>query len=329
MRRRQPRTRRSTLAGPTRRERAASRNPRANGPPWSPRTHHQLRRPQSTRRPRLPTRTPATCLPAPRQRRRPPSRQSQRSASMASPDPDAGIDLEQGLFSHLLELRSRLLKATLSVFVVLVALVPFANRLYSALAAPLVARLPQGAHLIATEVASPFITPLKLAAYTALFICMPVILYQLWAFVSPGLYKKEKRLAKPLLIAAMVLFYLGCAFAYFLVLPAAFRFLTAVTPEGVEMMTDITHYLDFVMLMFFAFGLCFEVPVAVVVLAAVGVVDVAKLRRSRRYAIVGAFAVAALITPPDITSMIMLAIPMCLLYELGILAVRWLRAGQP
>jgi sec-independent protein translocase protein TatC len=248
---------------------------------------------------------------------------------MASPDPDAGIDLEQGLFSHLLELRSRLLKATLSVFVVLVALVPFANRLYSALAAPLVARLPQGAHLIATEVASPFNTPLKLAAYTALFICMPIILYQLWAFVSPGLYKKEKRLAKPLLIAAMVLFYLGCAFAYFLVLPAAFRFLTAVTPDGVEMMTDITHYLDFVMLMFFAFGLCFEVPVAVVVLAAVGVVDVAKLRRSRRYAIVGAFAVAALITPPDITSMIMLAIPMCLLYELGILAVRWLRAGQP
>jgi sec-independent protein translocase protein TatC len=243
---------------------------------------------------------------------------------MASPDPDAGIDLEQGLFSHLLELRSRLLKATLSVFVVLVALVPFANRLYSALAAPLVARLPQGAHLIATEVASPFITPLKLAAYTALFICMPVILYQLWAFVSPGLYKKEKRLAKPLLIAAMVLFYLGCAFAYFLVLPAAFRFLTAVTPDGVEMMTDITHYLDFVMLMFFAFGLCFEVPVAVVVLAAVGVVDVAKLRRSRRYAIVGAFAVAALITPPDITSMIMLAIPMCLLYELGVLAVGWL-----
>jgi len=243
---------------------------------------------------------------------------------MAPPDPDSGVDLEQGLFSHLLELRSRLLKSALSVFVVLVALVPFANRLYTELAAPLVARLPRGAHLIATEVASPFVTPLKLAAYTALFICMPVILYQLWAFVSPGLYKKEKRLARPLLVAALVLFYIGCAFAYFLVLPAAFRFLTAVTPEGVEMMTDITHYLDFVMLMFLAFGLCFEVPVAVVILAAVGVVDVAKLRSGRRYAIVGAFAVAALITPPDITSMIMLAIPMCLLYELGILAVRWL-----
>ncbi len=243
---------------------------------------------------------------------------------MATPEDDAGVDLQQGIFSHLLELRSRLLKAALSVLVVLAALVPVANRLYTELAAPLVARLPQGAHLIATEVASPFITPLKLAFYTAMFVCMPVIVYQLWAFVSPGLYKREKRLARPLLIAAVSLFYVGCAFAYFLVLPAAFRFLTAVVPSGVEMMTDITHYLDFVLLMFFAFGLCFEVPVAVVVLAALGVVDVHKLRRGRRYAIVGAFAVAAVITPPDIVSMIMLAIPMCLLYELGVLAVGWL-----
>jgi sec-independent protein translocase protein TatC len=241
---------------------------------------------------------------------------------MATPDP--GIDLQQGLFSHLLELRTRLLKACATVLVVLLALVPFANRLYTELAAPLVARLPEGAHLIATEVASPFVTPLKLAFYAALFISMPMILYQLWAFVSPGLYKHEKRLARPLLAAALVLFYIGCAFAYFLVLPAAFRFLTAITPQGVEMMTDITHYLDFVMLMFFAFGLCFEVPVAVVVLAAMGIVDVDKLRSSRRYAIVGAFAIAAFITPPDITSMIMLAVPMCLLYELGVLAVRWL-----
>ena len=241
---------------------------------------------------------------------------------MATPDP--GIDLQQGLFSHLLELRTRLLKASATVLVVLLALVPFANRLDTELAAPLVARLPEGAHLIATEVASPFVTPLKLAFYAALFISMPMILYQLWAFVSPGLYKHEKRLARPLLAAALVLFYIGCAFAYFLVLPAAFRFLTAITPQGVEMMTDITHYLDFVMLMFFAFGLCFEVPVAVVVLAAMGIVDVDKLRSSRRYAIVGAFAIAAFITPPDITSMIMLAVPMCLLYELGVLAVRWL-----
>lgn len=241
---------------------------------------------------------------------------------MATPEPD--VDLQQGLFSHLLELRSRLLKACATVLLVLLALVPIANRLYTELAAPLVARLPEGAHLIATEVASPFVTPLKLAFYAALFISMPMILYQLWAFVSPGLYRNEKRLARPLLVAAMALFYIGCAFAYFLVLPAAFRFLTAVTPQGVEMMTDITHYLDFVTLMFFAFGLCFEVPVAVVVLAAIGVVDVEKLRSGRRYAIVGAFAIAAFITPPDITSMIMLAIPMCLLYELGVLAVRWL-----
>ena len=239
---------------------------------------------------------------------------------MAASEPD----LQEGLFSHLLELRTRLIRAILALAIVLAVLVPFANRLYAWLAAPLVSRLPQGAHLIATEVASPFITPLKLAFYAALFISMPVVLYQLWAFVSPGLYKHEKRLARPLLVAALVLFYIGTAFAYFLVLPAAFRFLTAVTPQGVEMMTDITHYLDFVMLMFFAFGLCFEVPVAVVVLAAVGIVDLDKLRKGRRYAIVGAFAISAVVTPPDITSMIMLAIPMCLLYELGIVAVRWL-----
>jgi sec-independent protein translocase protein TatC len=246
---------------------------------------------------------------------------------MAAPDDirpqeEEEISSEQGFMTHLIELRSRLLKAVAAVLVVLVALVPFANRLYTALAAPLVARLPQGAHLIATEVASPFITPLKLAFYTALFIAMPVIVYQLWAFVRPGLYRHEKRLAQPLLVAAVLLFYIGCAFAYFLVLPAAFRFLTAVTPQGVEMMTDITHYLDFVMMVFFAFGLCFEIPVAVVILAAVGIVDLAKLRSARRYAIVGAFAVSAVVTPPDITSMVMLAIPMCLLYELGLIAVR-------
>jgi len=244
---------------------------------------------------------------------------------MAAPELEGPeSELEQGLFSHLIELRSRLLKAATAVVVVLLALIPFANRLYTELAAPLVSRLPEGAHLIATEVASPFTTPLKLAFYAALFITMPVVVYQLWAFVSPGLYSHEKRLARPLLAAAMVLFYIGCAFAYFLVLPAAFRFLTAVTPQGVEMMTDITHYLDFVMLMFFAFGLCFEVPVAVVILAAIGVVSLDQLRNGRRYAIVGAFAISAFITPPDITSMIMLAVPMCLLYELGVLAVRWL-----
>lgn len=262
-----------------------------------------------------------------------PESESPESESRESESPGAGSDDSDsgasGLFSHLLELRKRLVWASATVLAVLLVLVPFANRLYSELAKPLVARLPQGAHLIATEVTSPFITPLKLALYASLFISMPMILYQLWAFVSPGLFKHEKRLARPLLVAALALFYLGCAFAYFLVLPAAFRFLTAVTPEGVEMMTDITHYLNFVMLMFFAFGLCFEVPVAVVVLAAIGVVNIKKLRSARRYAIVGAFAIAAFITPPDITSMVMLAVPMCLLYEVGVLAVAWLIKSPP
>jgi sec-independent protein translocase protein TatC len=246
----------------------------------------------------------------------------------------SALDLNQsspvgaGLFPHLLALRSSLLRAALAVFLVLLALIPIANRLYAKLAAPLVARLPAGAHLIATEVSSPFLTPLKLAFWTALFIAMPMVLYQLWTFVSPGLFRREKRLARPLLIASMVLFYTGCAFAYFVVLPAAFKFLVSVTPAGVEMMTDITHYLDFVMLMFFAFGLCFEVPVALVVLAAIGVVDAGKLSGFRAYAIVGAFAIAAIITPPDLISMILLAVPMCLLYELGLLAVRFL-LNQP
>jgi sec-independent protein translocase protein TatC len=250
-------------------------------------------------------------------------------------DPGAGEgdesngDSGQGLFSHLLELRSRLLKAIACVVVVLACLIPFANRLYTLLAEPLVRRLPHGAHLIATQVASPFITPLKLAFYAALFISMPVIVYQLWAFVSPGLYRHEKRLARPLLIAAVTLFYGGCAFAYFLVLPAAFRFLTAVVPAGVEMMTDITHYLDFVMMVFFAFGLCFEIPVIEVILAAMGVVSLQRLRSWRRYAIVCAAALAAAVTPPDITSMVMLLVPMVLLYELGIVAVRLLVKPGP
>ncbi|MGH8118942.1 MAG: twin-arginine translocase subunit TatC [Rhodanobacteraceae bacterium] len=237
-------------------------------------------------------------------------------------DKDPGFDLEQGIFSHLLELRTRLIKSIACVVIVLVCLVPFANRLYTWLAEPLVKRLPHGAHLIATQVASPFLTPLKLAFFTALFISMPVIVYQLWAFVSPGLYRHEKRLARPLLIASVILFYCGCAFGYFLVLPAAFKFLTAVTPHGVEMMTDITHYLDFVMLVFFAFGICFEIPVVEVVAAAVGVVTLAKLKSWRRYVVVAAAAVAAAITPPDIMSMMLLLCAMMLLYELGIIAVR-------
>lgn len=244
--------------------------------------------------------------------------------SVRDPDKDSGFDFEQGIFSHLLELRARLIKAIACVLIVLVCLVPFANRLYGWLAEPLVKRLPHGAHMIATQVASPFLTPLKFAFYAALFTSMPVIVYQLWSFISPGLYRHEKRLARPLLVASVVLFYCGCAFAYFLVLPAAFRFLTMVTPPGVEMMTDITHYLDFVMLVFFAFGLCFEIPVIEVIVAAAGLVSVQQLKSWRRYAIVVAAAVAAAITPPDITSMCLLLVPMVILYELGIVAVRFL-----
>ena len=177
-----------------------------------------------------------------------------------------------------------------------------------------------GGQLVAIEVASPFFTPIKLAFFCAVVLAMPVLIYQAWAFVAPGLYQSEKRLARPLLVAAMLLFYLGCAFAFFLVLPTVFGFLTAMTPEGVAMMTDIGRYLDFVLVVFLAFGLSFELPVAVVVLVLLGVVTPAQLREARGYVVVGVFILAAIITPPDVVSQLMLAIPMCLLYEIGILA---------
>lgn len=229
---------------------------------------------------------------------------------------------EASFFSHLIELRSRLLKAVLAVGVVLMGLVPFANKLYAWLAEPLLRNLPAGGQLVAIEVASPFFTPLKLAFCTALVVAMPVVLYQLWAFVAPGLYRHEKRLGVPLLVSSVFLFYLGGAFAYFLVLPMVFSFLAKITPQGVAMMTDIGKYLDFVLVIFFAFGLCFEVPVAVVILVALGWVTPRQLSESRGYVIVGAFVVAAILTPPDVVSQVMLAIPMCLLYEVGIVAAR-------
>lgn len=176
--------------------------------------------------------------------------------------------------------------------------------------------------MIATEVASPFLTPLKLAFFVALFASMPVILYQLWAFVAPGLYRHEKRLATPILVSSVLLFYVGCAFAYFFVLPAVFAFMTAIAPEGVSVMPDIGKYLDFVLVLFLSFGLCFEVPVVLVILVALGVTTPARLADGRRYAIVGAFVIAAVLTPPDILSQMMLAVPMCLLYEVGIIGAR-------
>ena len=237
---------------------------------------------------------------------------------MSEPEHDG----EQSFISHLVELRERLLKAVAAVLLVLVGLMPFANKLYGWLALPLIHHLPQGGTMIATEVASPFLTPLKLAFFVALFIAIPFVLYQLWAFVAPGLYRHEKRLAVPILVSSVILFYVGCAFAYFLVLPAVFAFMTGIAPAGVAVTPDIGRYLDFVLMLFLAFGLCFEVPVVLVILVALGIVTPDQLSAGRRYAIVGAFAIAAVLTPPDVLSQTMLAVPMCLLYEVGIWAAQ-------
>jgi len=229
---------------------------------------------------------------------------------------------EGSLIDHLIELRTRLLRALVGLGIALVAILPFSNRLYGWFAQPLLDKLPQGAHLIAVEVASPFFAPLKLALFAAVMLTMPWLLYQAWAFVAPGLYKREKKLALPLLVSAVLLFYAGCAFAFFIVLPAVFGFLTHVTPDGVAMMTDINAYLNFVLVIFLAFGISFQLPVALVILVLLGWVTPAQLREWRGYAVVGIFILAAIITPPDVISQLLLAIPMCLLYEAGIVAAR-------
>ncbi len=234
------------------------------------------------------------------------------------------VEREETFMSHLVELRARLLRAVLAVLAAFLALLPFSQRTYSLFAEPLIKQLPAGGQIIAIDVASPFFAPIKLTFVLGLVVAMPVVLYQLWAFVAPGLYRNEKKLAMPLLVSSVALFYIGCAFAWFLVLPTVFAFLTAITPEGVAMMTDISRYLDFVLVVFLAFGFCFELPVAVVILAAMGWVNVAQLREARAYVVVGAFVVAAVITPPDVISQVMLAIPMCALYEVGILVAQLL-----
>jgi sec-independent protein translocase protein TatC len=241
---------------------------------------------------------------------------------MANDATDAGATAGSRLVAHLIELRSRLLRAIGGLLLVLLALLPFANKLYAWLAQPLLDKLPAGGRLIATQVASPFFTPMKLAFCVALMASMPWLLYQLWAFVAPGLYKRERRLALPLLASALALFYAGCAFAYFIVLQAVFAFLQRVTPPGVAMMTDISAYLDFVLAIFLAFGISFELPVALVILVLLGWVTPAQLREWRGYAIVGIFFVAAVLTPPDVVSQLLLALPMIALYELGIIAAR-------
>ena len=235
---------------------------------------------------------------------------------------DAETSTPSRLIDHLIELRTRLLRATFGLVLVFAGLLPFANRLYGMLAKPLLDKLPKGGQLIATDVASPFFAPVKLAFFVALFVVMPWLLYQLWAFVAPGLYRREKKLALPLLVSSLLLFYAGCAFAYFAVLPAVFSFLTRVTPTGVAMMTDIAAYLDFVLVVFLAFGASFELPVAIVILVLLGWVTPAQLREWRGYAIVGIFVIAAVITPPDVVSQMLLALPMILLYEAGIIAAR-------
>ena len=228
-------------------------------------------------------------------------------------------DQELSFLEHLVELRSRLLKACSAVLIVLLCLLPFSRKLYQALAAPLTAVLPEGSSMIAIDVASPFLTPFKLALLLALILSIPVVLYQLWAFVAPALYRQEKRLARPLLYSAVVLFYAGCAFAYFVVFPLVFGFFTRVAPEGVAVMTDISKYLDFVMTLFLAFGLTFEVPIATIILVATGMTTVDKLKKMRAYVLVGAFALGMLLTPPDVISQTLLALPMWLLFELGLL----------
>lgn len=236
--------------------------------------------------------------------------------------PGAEDAKEQSLIDHLVELRQRLLYAVLGVLAILLALLPFANKLYTVLARPLLAHLPEGGQLIATDPASPFFTPLKFAFFIALVAGAPWVLYQLWAFVAPGLYRHEKKLAVPLLVSATLLFYLGCAFAYFLVLPMVFAFTTAIAPEGVAVMTDIGKYLDFVIVIFLAFGVTFEVPVATIIVVRLGWVSTKQLKEWRPYLIVAAFVIAAVLTPPDVVSQLMLAIPMCLLFELGLIAAK-------
>jgi sec-independent protein translocase protein TatC len=238
---------------------------------------------------------------------------------------DGAEQLAEGtLISHLLELRSRLLKAVVAVLVVFVPCGYFRNELFTLIATPLLEKLPKDTSMISTSVIAPFMVPIKLALLTALVIAMPVVLYQIWAFVSPGLYRKEKRFAVPLLISSIVLFYCGVAFAYFLVFPLAFKFLVAASPVGVRMMTDMSQYLDFATIMFLAFGAAFEIPVATILLLWTGIAKFDTLTKNRGYVLIGIAAISAVITPPDAISMLLMAVPMYFLYEAGILAARFM-----
>ncbi len=248
---------------------------------------------------------------------------------MSSPAHHEEPGPEQPFLSHLVELRDRILRMLIAVLVVFLVLFPFANDIYVYVAAPLMAQLPEGTSMIATQVASPFLTPFKLALVAAVFLSMPYLLYQFWAFVAPGLYQHEKRFAVPLVVSSIVLFYLGMAFAYYVVFPLVFAFLTGTAPDGVAVMTDITAYLDFVLTLFFAFGIAFEIPIATILLVSVGITTPEDLRKKRPYVIVGVFVAGMLLTPPDVISQTLLALPMWLLFELGIFFSRFfLRRGE-
>jgi sec-independent protein translocase protein TatC len=229
---------------------------------------------------------------------------------------------EGTLMSHLLELRDRLMRAMLALLVAFVPAAIYANELFTLVAKPLLAKLPSGTTLIATSVTSPFMTPFKVAFFVSLFAAMPVVIYQIWAFVAPGLYRREKRFAVPLLVSSVLLFYVGVVFAYIVVFPLMFSYLVGTAPEGVKYIPDMTSYLDFVLTMFFAFGIAFEVPIAVVLLVLTGIVKVEKMSEHRGYVIIGIFVVAAILTPPDAISQCIMAIPMYLLYEGGLVMAR-------
>jgi len=229
------------------------------------------------------------------------------------------MESQASFISHLVELRDRLIRALLAILIVFLLLVSWARDIYTLLAAPMLAALPDGGQMIATDVVSAFFVPMKVTMMVAFLIALPYVLYQAWAFIAPGLYTNEKKLVLPLVASSVLLFFIGMCFAYFVVFPAVFGFINAFAPEGVAVMTDIEKYLSFVLMTFLAFGLTFEVPVVVIVLVRTGMVTVEKLREFRPYMIVGAFVIAAIVTPPDVLSQFLLAVPMWLLYELGIL----------
>ena len=229
----------------------------------------------------------------------------------------------QGFITHLIELRDRLMRSAIAVVIVFLGLMPFSAKIFDLLAAPMMQTLPSGAKMIATGVITPFLIPVKVTLMLAVLIALPWVLYQLWAFVAPGLYAHEKKLIAPLVISSSALFVAGVAFCYFFVFRVVFRFVNDFAPKSISVSPDIESYLDFVMTMFVAFGVTFEVPIIVIVLVRMGLVPLAKLKEIRPYVIVGAFIVAAIVTPPDITSQCLLAVPMCLLYEIGLLVAPW------